>query len=78
MQHGLVIELEMVDRHIEQPGADIAGLPEVELVVCAPESGEDGGDVVGPVLHDVDLQAGSLLPLPNGPPLPRPARPQRV
>ena len=60
----------MVDRQVEQPGADVGSLPEVELVVCAPKSGEDGGAVEGPVLHHMDLQAGSLLPLPHGRPLP--------
>ena len=56
----------MVDRQVEQFVADVSSLPEVELVVCTPKSGKDGGAVEGPVLHQMGLQAGSLLPLPHG------------
>lgn len=58
-QYLLIVKLPLVHRHINQPPSDLQSPGKVDIVVPAPEAGQDGGDVEGAVPHDVEL----LVPL---------------
>ena len=65
-QYLLIVKLPLVHRHINQPPSDLQSPGKVDIVVPAPEAGQDGGDVEGAVPHDVELLESLPHPLVHG------------
>ena len=55
VENVLVKEFPLIGLHVQKLPSDLESPGEVDVVVAAPETCEDGGDVERSVSHDVEL-----------------------